>query len=121
MELSGFEEHRNVIKAKTYTEVLNNILPAKDFAPGKDIAGKLDLTTVPTEIIRQIAKIRAYGIDKYKERDNWKKVDIKYYEQAIYRHWLNYISGEENDNESGLKHLSHIACNVAFILELENE
>lgn len=82
-------------------------------------AGKLDYTLVPTEIITEIAKIRTYGLAKYKERDNWKKVSIDRYWKATIRHiiaaWDDYT---KVDDESGLLHISHAACNLAFILEL---
>lgn len=82
-------------------------------------AGKLDYTLVPTEIITEIAKIRTYGLEKYKERDNWKKVSIDRYWKATIRHilaaWNEY---DKIDDESGLFHISHAACNIAFMLEL---
>ena len=38
-------------------------------------AGKLQLTMVPTGIIRAIARIRMYGNQKYGSPDNWKDVE----------------------------------------------
>lgn len=85
----------------------------------KDTKNKLDLTTVPISLIEEVAKVREFGIKKYKERDNWREVPADKYEQALYRHWLAYLKGEDKDNESGLSHLSHIACNLAFLIELK--
>lgn len=89
-------------------------------------SGKPILSLVPTEIIKEIEKVRSYGVKKYKEPDNWKQVEIERYHEALLRHTLaiwNDIGAR--DSESGLLHLSHIATNVAFILELmkdkENE
>lgn len=85
-------------------------------------AGKLPLTTVPTEIIRNIAATRAYGIAKYKDPDNWKKVDVQRYRDALFRHLLSYLDHPQgNDEESGLPHLWHAACNIAFLCELEKD
>lgn len=85
-------------------------------------AGKLDYTLVPTEIITEIAKIRTYGLAKYKEKDNWKKVSIDRYWKATIRHiiaaWDDYTKVDE---ESGLLNISHAACNIAFMLELMKE
>lgn len=36
-----------------------------------------------------------------------------------YRHWLAYLKGEKYDQESGLPHLWHLACNAAFLIEME--
>ena len=83
-------------------------------------AGKLMLTLVPRAIIRAIAAIRAYGVKKYGDPDNWKKVEIQRYRDAAYRHWLAYLDDPDGvDEESGLPHLWHHACNIAFLCELE--
>jgi hypothetical protein len=82
-------------------------------------SGKPNLSLVPKEIIYEIEKVRSFGVKKYKDPDNWKKVELERYHQALLRHTLaiwNDINAR--DKESGLLHLSHIACNVAFILEL---
>lgn len=85
-------------------------------------AGKPRLSLVPTEIINQIARVREYGINKYPNGgpNNWKKVEIDRYRDAAYRHLLAYIADPKGvDEESGLPHLAHLACNVAFLCELE--
>lgn len=85
-------------------------------------AGKPRLSLVPTEIINQIARVREYGINKYPNGgpNNWKKVELDRYRDAAYRHLLAYIANpKEVDEESGLPHLAHLACNVAFLCELE--
>ena len=83
-------------------------------------AGKLRLSLVPTEIIRNIAIVREYGNKKYGCPDNWKKVEPERYRDAAFRHLLAYIDDPAGvDEESGLPHLWHLACNVAFLCELE--
>ena len=85
-------------------------------------AGKLRLSLVPTEIIRNIAVIREYGCKKYPEggKDNLKSVEPERYRDAAYRHMLAYIDDPQSiDEESGYPHLWHLACNVAFLCELE--
>ena len=82
-------------------------------------AGKPIFSLVPTEIIYEIEKVRSYGNKKYHSPDNWKNVEIERYHQALLRHTLavwNDINAR--DEESGLLHLSHIACNIAFLLEM---
>ena len=83
-------------------------------------AGKLQLTMVPTGIIRAIARIRMYGNQKYGSPDNWKQVEPQRYRDAAYRHWLAYLDDPSGvDEESGLPHLHHCACNLAFLIETE--
>lgn len=42
----------------------------------KKDAGKLELALAPTQIIRDIAEVRMYGVEKYKDPNNWKKVEL---------------------------------------------
>lgn len=83
-------------------------------------AGKLDYTTVPTAILFAIATVRAYGIRKYGEKESWRKVGIERYRAAAYRHWLAYLEDPTGcDEESGIPHLYHLACNIAFLCDLQ--
>lgn len=84
-------------------------------------AGKPRPTLVPVSLIEAVASIREYGVAKYHDPDNWKKVEPQRYKDAAYRHWLAYIKGEKLDPESGLPHLHHCACNLAFLIEMEVE
>lgn len=83
--------------------------------------GKPRPTLVPVSLILAVTDIREYGCKKYCDPDNWRRVEPQRYRDALYRHWLAYLSGEKNDPESGLPHLHHVACNVAFLIELEEE
>ena len=85
-------------------------------------AGKPMLTLVPRQIIEDIAYVRMFGVAKYKDPDNWKRVDIQRYRDAMFRHMIAYLDDPYGvDEESGLSHLSHLACNVAFLCALEHE
>ena len=85
-------------------------------------AGKPQLTLVPTQIIYDIARVREFGVKKYHKKDSWKDVEIDRYRDALFRHLLLYLNDPQGvDDESGLSHLSHVACNVAFLCELEKE
>ena len=83
-------------------------------------AGKLRPTLVPVGLIKAVASVREYGCKKYHDPENWKQVESQRYRDAIYRHWLAYLEGEQCDQESGLPHLWHLACNVAFLIEMED-
>lgn len=85
-------------------------------------AGKPQLRLVPTEIINCIARVRMYGTEKYKDPENWKRVEKERYIDAMFRHLLAYVDNNNSlDEESGLPHLWHLATNVAFLCELEKE
>ena len=82
--------------------------------------GKPQLTLVPRQIIYDIAKVREYGKNKYGSAENWKEVEIERYRDATFRHFMAYLDNPQGvDDESGLPHLSHLACNIAFLCELE--
>ena len=75
-------------------------------------------TLCPTEIIKAIAKVRAYGLKKYPE-DSWTGVKPQRYIDAMYRHLLSFVEEPTGlDAESHLPHLWHLATNVAFLCEL---
>lgn len=87
--------------------------------PAKDDAGKPRPTLVPVGLIEAVTAVREYGCAKYHDPDNWKRVEPQRYRDALFRHWLAYLRGEELDAESGLPHLWHLACNAAFLIEME--
>lgn len=84
--------------------------------------GKPKLTLVPRQIIFDIARIREYGVKKYKDPDNWKRVSVERYRDAAFRHFMSYLDDPYGvDEESGLPHLAHLACNIAFLCELQKQ
>ena len=88
----------------------------------KDDSGKPVLTLVPREMIWDIAYVRMYGLNKYPEtgEHGWKNIDINRLRNATYRHFMRYLDDPDGvDDESGLPHLWHLACNVAFLCERE--
>ena len=84
--------------------------------------GKLQISLVPTEIIRAIARVRMYGNEKYHSPSNWTKVEARRYKDALMRHILEYLDNENAiDSESGLYALEHAACNIAFLIEMHRK
>ena len=87
-----------------------------------DVSGRLCLSLVPPEIIRDIARVREYGVKKYGTSESWREVEPERYRDAMYRHLLAYIENPKGvDEESGLPHLWHLCANAAFLCELEKE
>ena len=82
-------------------------------------AGKLRISLVPTEIIRAVARVREYGNRKYSDPESWRQVDPQRYRDALLRHTLDWMDDPGGvDGESGLPHIEHMACNIAFLLEM---
>ena len=83
-------------------------------------AGKPRLALVPPAIIEAVGRVRTYGVQKYGQRESWREVEPERYKDALMRHLCAYLRNPAAvDSESGLKHLEHIACNVAFLLDIE--
>ena len=79
--------------------------------------GKLDLTLVPPELEEAVCRVMSFGAKKYM-RDGWRSVPdagCRYF-AALERHLKAYKRGEDIDPDSGLHHLEHAACNLAFLL-----
>ena len=84
--------------------------------------GKPNLSLVPKQIIYEIEKVREFGVRKYKDPENWKKVSMERYHEALLRHTLAVWDDiYARDPESGQLHLAHIATNIAFILDMMND
>lgn len=87
----------------------------------KHDGGKPMLALVPPILIKAVGTVMTYGADKYGV-GKWKNVDPDRYRNAMMRHLCEYLENPHgNDKDSGLPHLWHLACNVAFLLELEKE
>ena len=98
----------------------NREMPSKDEnQSAKADAGKIRPTLVPMSLIRAVAAVREFGTKKYKDPENWRRVEPQRYKDALMRHLIAYLEDEDSvDEESGLSHLDHAACNIAFLIEL---
>lgn len=82
-------------------------------------AGKPRYTLVPLQIVRDIEIVRRYGVQKYRDPENWRKVEMERYVDALLRHLLAFLEDHQSvDQESGIHHYKHMACNLAFICEM---
>ena len=81
--------------------------------------GKTRLDLVSPTFIEAVGKIRTFGVSKYGDSDSWAKVEPKRYMAALLRHINAYRMSEENDKESGMPHLWHAACNLMFLIDLD--
>lgn len=84
---------------------------------------KLRVDLIPTELIEEVAKVFTFGAKKYSP-NNWKGFTKEQQDEilgSLLRHILEYQKGNKLDSESGLHHLAHAACNIAFILYFENK
>lgn len=77
---------------------------------------KPQLDLIPAEAIIEIGKVLTFGQSKY-GRANWANgIEVSRLLSAAMRHLNQFNSGEDLDPESGLSHVSHAACNMAFLI-----
>jgi hypothetical protein len=75
---------------------------------------------VQYDCVEDLVKILTFGSVKYGD-NSWQQVENAEdrYFAALMRHLVASRNGEKTDEESGLSHLSHVMCNVMFLLWLE--
>lgn len=121
--LCGFDTEdlsKKLIKTSDGILLMPNGVDLRNDQTAKADNGKLQITLVPRQIIRDIARVRMFGNAKYKDPNNWKQVSKERYRDAMCRHMLAYLDDPKGvDEESGLTHLAHLATNVAFLCEME--
>lgn len=79
----------------------------------------LELSLVPPQVIIDMAEVIGFENRKYGNINNQKTVDIKRHNDAAYRHLLAYIEDPSSlDEESGIEHYKHMACDLAFICHI---
>lgn len=104
--------------ARTFVTHLE-LIPKKEFTKFDD--GKRKYHLLPLKAVEELTRVLEYGAKKY-SANNWRKCeDLTRYKDAAFRHLFAYMAGENVDSESGIKHLSHCLCNLAFLVELDEE
>lgn len=86
----------------------------------KNDEGKVRFDLLLPQFEEAVAKVLTVGAEKY-GANNWQNVEdgeSRYY-AALRRHINAYYMGEDNDPEDGLSHLAHAACNIMFLMHLQ--
>ena len=107
-----------------YTERLYTILEFDDFdwskpsQTAKADTGKPRCDLVSPALILAVGAVRGYGTEKYGSDSNWEVVETNRYVAALLRHLCAYMRDPKSkDEESGLYHLFHAACNINFLVD----
>lgn len=97
----------------------------------KSDSGKLEYHLLPTNAIRAVVRVLMYGAYDAPTPaggngygvNNWQLVpdaSQRYYDAAM-RHMVAWWDGEPRDRGSSLPHLAHAACNILFLLAMEED
>lgn len=85
----------------------------------KDDAGKAAHHLIPPELPEAVAAVLAFGAVKYGAR-NWEQgMEWSRPFSALMRHMWAWWRGEASDPETGMSHLWHAACCIAFLVAYE--
>lgn len=101
-----------------YEAVMRNEYSPKTGLKFDDDKARMDL--IPPHAEQMLAMVLTFGAKKYAP-DNWRLVENpeQRYVAAAMRHINTYRSGELLDPETGLPHLAHAMCCLAFLIELQ--
>lgn len=78
-------------------------------------SGKPRLDLIPSEVLIELGKVLEFGARKYSP-GNWAKgIPNSRLLAASLRHLAEFMAGRDIDEESGLNHISHCLCNLAFL------
>lgn len=93
-----------------------------EYFEAKRDEGKLKWRLLPWSALSWVVKVLVFGARKY-NKDSWKAVPdaLERYREAAFRHAIAYEMGEIFDEESGLPHTAHLACNALFMIFLEEQ
>lgn len=85
----------------------------------KDDQGKLPYDLIPPELLEATAAVLRFGAAKYEPR-NWEKgMAWSRPFAALMRHMWEWWKGNDIDPETGMNHLWHAACCIAFLISYE--
>ncbi len=76
---------------------------------------RMDL--IPVSTLNALSSVLQFGAQKYGD-NNWRQgLAWSRVYAALQRHLVDFWDGQDLDLESGLPHLHHAACNIAFLIE----
>jgi hypothetical protein len=85
----------------------------------KDDTAKPRYDLLPPELLEATARVLTFGASKYGDR-NWERgMSWGRVFAALMRHLWAWWRGDATDPETGLSHLWHAACGIAFLIAYE--
>lgn len=95
-------------------------MPDRELTQGtKNDQDKLRWDLVPYDAIEGLVEVLTFGANKYADR-NWEKgINYGRVFAAAQRHLTAWFQGVNLDEETGLSHLDHALCCIAFLSAFE--
>ena len=84
----------------------------------KTFGGKYEPTLIYSSLLKALAEVRRYGIQRYGNSEDWREVSTNDFLDAFMRHSIAFaLDGEETDKDSGLPHMYLALGNLAYLIE----
>lgn len=81
--------------------------------------GKPRISLIPREALEGAAKALTFGANKYNAHNFKKGIEYSRLVDAVMRHLIAWVDGEDNDLESGLSHLDHALASLSMLKYME--
>lgn len=82
---------------------------------------KSRLASVPPEAMLILGEVYGYGGEKYEPHNYRKGYAWSLSIDALWRHFLAFQAGEDNDPESGLPHMAHVAWHALALVQFAKD
>lgn len=80
--------------------------------------GKLRWELLPVKAVEELVRVYGFGLHKGYPARNWEKgMAWSRMFGALMRHAWRFWAGEDEDPESGLSHMAHVAWNALALVE----
>lgn len=99
----------------------SGIVDGGGYKGSMDDPGKVLLDLIPPAFIRAVGEVLTHGAHKYASGNWMRGMSWSHVYGATLRHLLAWHEGEDTDPASGLSHLSHAACNLAFLIHFASQ
>lgn len=81
--------------------------------------GKPRWSLVDFKDLEGMVNVLEFGANKYSDH-NWRKgLMTTGIVDSLMRHIASYLEGQDIDEESGLRHIDHMMCNVMFLSRMD--
>jgi hypothetical protein len=81
--------------------------------------GKPRISLIPREALEGAAKALTFGANKYNAHNFKKGIEYSRLVDAVMRHLIAWVDGEDNDLESGLSHLDRALASLSMLKYME--
>jgi hypothetical protein len=101
---------------------VTTFVPQDKYFSRKYDSKKLRWDLLPLGPVEKVVRILTHGAKKY-SANSWQSVPNgkeRYYAAAM-RHLAAWRAGKKKDSASRLPHLAHAACNLIFLMWLDDE